>query len=117
MQLGGDQLCIQHKHDRSTACYRCLRDSVLRTRQTVRSPDSPYEETETVEAPRSVDLALAYGEDRKVSIEINGALAWMFNGEIENILRAAMTDKDKMDALAYIEDDASDYEYWYRHEY
>lgn len=76
-----------------------------------------YEETELAEAPRSVDLALAYGEDRKVSIEINGALAWMFNGEIENILRAAMTDKDKMDALVYIEDDASDYEYWYRHEY
>lgn len=86
-------------------------------RDEVLQGEADYEETEPAEAPRSVDLALAYGEDRKVSIEINGALAWMFNGEIENILRAAMTDKDKMDALVYIEDDASDYEYWYRHEY
>lgn len=69
------------------------------------------------EIPQTLDLAIEYGEARKSIVEINGLYAWLFSpSEIEAILKEAMIDKDKLDSFTYIEDDLSDYEYWYKKE-
>lgn len=76
-----------------------------------------FDEAEPPEPPVTVDLALAYGEDRKVSVELNGCIAWMFSAsDIEAILKSEMDKLERSSALVYCTDDFSDYRYWYERE-
>lgn len=61
----------------------------------------------------TIETALAWGEDEKTCVELNGFLAWNFTAaEIESILLAALTEKDKEYAEAFCMDDWMAFEEW-----
>lgn len=61
----------------------------------------------------TIDTAIAYGEDEKQCVELNGFLAWNFSAaEIESILKAALTEKDAQYAEAYCMDDWMAFQEW-----
>ena len=61
----------------------------------------------------TLETALAWGNEEKTCIEINGFLAWNFTvQEIEAILKKALTPKDKKHAEAFCMDDWMAFQEW-----
>lgn len=62
----------------------------------------------------SQETAFKYGSDRKVSVELNGYLAWAFDGRIEDILKEHLQylfDSKNLPS-EYCTDDKSDFAWW-----
>ena len=78
------ELCDSHTWEHMELCYDCLREEA------------------------TLENALAFGENERQAVELNGFFAWMFStAEIESILRAALVEADKKHIEAFCLDDAS----------
>ena len=67
-----------------------------------------------LEKSMSVENAKKYGEDRKVAVELNGFLAWVFDGRIEDILMKILPDVYDIKQLGidFCADDKYDFAEW-----
>lgn len=67
-----------------------------------------------LEKNMTVATATKYGADRKISVELNGFLAWVFDGRIEDILTQHLQNVYDLKQLGvdYCADDKHDFAEW-----